>query len=229
MTPDDNLVRHVTFRAEPSDDGLTLDGYAAVFDSWTNIESHEGTFRERIMPGAFTKTIRARTPVLQFDHGTHPVIGSIPLGVITSLTEDSHGLRVRARLADNWLVEPVRDAIAQGAIDGMSFKFRVIQQEWERADDRTMERSITEIALYEVGPVVWPAYEDTSVGVRSAEVAQLLGDETVRQEVARALLAPGTPTGAAESPTRSEPQQHSDDGTPVGAATPGCGRHGADG
>ncbi len=32
MTPDHNLVRHVTFRAEPSDDGLTLDGYAAVFD-----------------------------------------------------------------------------------------------------------------------------------------------------------------------------------------------------
>ncbi len=157
------------------------------------------------MPGAFTKTIRERNPVLQFDHGTHPVIGSVPLGVITSLTEDSHGLRVRARLADNWLVEPVREAIAAGAIDGMSFKFRVIQQDWERGNDRTMERSITEIALYEVGPVVWSAYEDTSVGVRSAEVAQLLGDETVRQEVARDLLAPGTPVGAATPDTEPEP------------------------
>jgi HK97 family phage prohead protease len=214
-----DLVRHVEFRAvdTATRDGLTLDGYAAVFNDWTVIEGPDGPFRERIIPGAFAKTIAERTPILQFDHGTHPVIGSIPLGVVTALEEDEHGLRVRARLADNWLVAPVRDAIANGSIDGMSFKFRVVQQDWERADDRMFERSITEIALYEVGPVVWPAYESTSVGVRSAEIAAALIDPTVRQEVAR-LLTSGTPEGAAESPTRSEPQPHSEQGTPEGAA-----------
>jgi len=214
-----DLVRHVEFRAvdAPTRDGLTLDGYAAVFNDWTVIEGPDGPFRERIIRGAFAKTIAERTPILQFDHGTHPVIGSIPLGVVTALEEDEHGLRVRAQLADNWLVAPVRDAIANGSIDGMSFKFRVVQQDWERADDRMFERSITEIALYEVGPVVWPAYESTSVGVRSAEIAAALVDPTVRQEVAR-LLTSGTPEGAAESPTRSEPQPHSEQGTPEGAA-----------
>jgi len=130
--PKDNLVRHVEFRADPSEDGLTLEGYAAVFNEYTEIDSWEGSFRERIAPGAFKKTLSERTPILQFDHGTHPLIGSLPLGVFTSIKEDDHGLRVKARLSDNWLVEPIRDAIRDGAITGMSFRFRVIRDQWTK-------------------------------------------------------------------------------------------------
>lgn len=189
--PTDNVTRQVAFRARPSDDGLTLDGYAAVFDEWTMIDSWEGTFRERISPGAFRRTISHRMPVLQFDHGSHPLIGSIPLGRITSLVEDDRGLRVRARLSDNWLVEPVRDAIRDGAIDGMSFRFRVIDDSWTRGNDNIAERTIREIELYEVGPVVFPAYEQTSVGVRSRQTLDALQDPEVRSEIAR-LLTTGT-------------------------------------
>ena len=204
--PRDNLVRKVEFRAEPSNDGLTLEGYAAVFNEWTEIDSYEGTFQERIAPGAFKKTIQERMPVLQFDHGTHPLIGSIPLGVITSLREDEHGLRVKARLSDNWLVEPVRDAIRDGAISGMSFRFRVINDKWVRGKNGP-QRTINEIALYEAGPVVFPAYEQTTVGVRSREVLTSLTDPEVRSEIAK-LLTIGTdlaaePTEADESPTHS--------------------------
>ena len=204
--PKDNLVRQVEFRAEPSNDGLTLEGYAAVFNEWTEIDSYEGTFQERIAPGAFKKTISERMPVLQFDHGTHPLIGSIPLGVITNIKEDSHGLRVKARLSDNWLVEPVRDAIRDGAIQGMSFRFRVINENWVRGKNGP-ERTITEIALYEAGPVVFPAYEQTSVGVRSREVLTSLTDPEVRGEIAK-LLAFGT-VEAAETTETDEPREHS--------------------
>jgi hypothetical protein len=48
------------------------------------------------------------------------------------------------------------------------------------------------VKLYEVGPVVFPAYTDTSVGVRSRELITLLTDPQVRAEVARALV--GTPS-----------------------------------
>ena len=205
--PRENLVRKVEFRAEPSSDGLTLDGYAAVFNEWTDIDSYEGTFQERIAPGAFRKTIQERMPVLQFDHGTHPLIGSIPLGVITSIKEDSHGLRVKARLSDNWLVEPVRDAIRDGSIQGMSFRFRVINEKWARSDSGP-QRTITEVALYEAGPVVFPAYEQTSVGVRSREILTSLTDPEVRGEIAK-LLAFGTDIEAAETAETVEPQTHS--------------------
>jgi len=188
----DNQLRFAEFRAAKSDDGLTLDGYAAVFNEWTDIEDHLGSYRERIAPGAFKRTLGMRMPVLQFDHGSHPLIGSLPLGRITSIAEDSHGLRVKARLSDNWLIEPVRDAIRDGGITGMSFRFRIVDEDWQlsRSDD-VEERTIRAVELYEIGPVVFPAYEQTSVGVRSRETLTALQDPEVRAEIAR-LLATGT-------------------------------------
>ena len=208
--PKESLVRHVEFRAEPSDDGLTLEGYAAVFNEWTEIDSWEGSFRERIAPGAFRKTLSERTPILQFDHGTHPLIGSLPLGVFTSIKEDEHGLRVKARLSDNWLVEPIRDAIRDGAITGMSFRFRVIRDKWAKGSDKMAERTINEVALFEAGPVVFPAYEQTTVGVRSREVLTALSDPEVRVELARCLLTGTDSELAADTIAQTdEPQMHS--------------------
>ena len=185
--PVDDLTRCVEFRAEPSDDGLTLEGYAAVFNSETTIDSWEGTFDERIAKGAFAKTIRDGRPVLQFDHGNHPLVGSLPIGVIKTLREDDHGLFVRARLSDNWLVQPVRDAIRDGAITGMSFRFAVVRDSWKAREPRSL-RTIQEVKLFEAGPVVFPAYAATSVGVRSRAVLTALNDPDVRAEIARALL-----------------------------------------
>ena len=189
-TARDNLRRTVEFRADGSDDGLTLEGYAAVFNEWTEIHDRAGAFQEQIAPGAFKRTLGQRTPILQFDHGSHPLIGSIPLGRFTSLTEDQRGLKVRAKLSDNWLVEPVRDAIRDGGVTGMSFKFRVLGEQWEQRDSGDF-RTITEVELYEAGPVVNPAYEATSVGVRSRQTALALTDPEVRREVA-SLLTLGT-------------------------------------
>ena len=188
--PTDSLTRSVEFRADPSDDGLTLDGYGAVFNAETRIDSYEGEFVERIAPGAFKRSLGQRMPILQFDHGQHPLIGSLPIGTIRAIREDAHGLKVRARLSDNWLVQPVRDAIRDGAITGMSFRFRVIGEKWsQRGGDKV--RTITDVELYEVGPVVFPAYEQTTVGVRSRQALTALEDPEVRAEVAR-ILASGT-------------------------------------
>ena len=127
--PRENLTRSVSFqleRAADSADGLTLEGYGAVFGDPTRIDSWEGTFDEVIAPGAFTKTLKERTPVIQFDHGHHPLIGSIPIAELRSITEDSDpdlapegGAHVIGRIFDNWLMEPVRDAIAATAGPGL--------------------------------------------------------------------------------------------------------------
>ena len=180
----EKLSRSYEFRMEPSgDDGLTLEGYAAVFNDWTTINDRTGSFQEQIAPGAFKRSLGMRSPVIQFDHGQHPLIGSMPLGRITKIEEDSRGLFVRARMHDNWLVEPVRDAIREQSIDGMSFRFSVLDEDWDTRDG-VEHRTITEAALYEVGPVVFPAYPSTSVSVRSRQVAEALIDEEVRRELA---------------------------------------------
>ena len=210
------LSREVPFELRESGDegdGLTLDGYGAVFASPTRIDSWEGCFDEEIASGAFKKSLRERTPVLQFDHGRHPMVGSMPLGSFEELREDGNGLYVLARLHDNWMIQPVRDAIASKSIPGMSFRFSVVKDEWRTAagklvkgDDVTrllyssdpsdpasiLKRTLREVKLYEVGPVVFPAYAGTSVGIRSAEILTFLTDPQARAELARALV--GTPS-----------------------------------
>jgi HK97 family phage prohead protease len=190
------LFRTAEFRAVgDTGDGRTLDGYAATFGKPTRIQSWEGEYDEEIASGAFRKTLRSRIPVLQFDHGRDQRTGSVPIGSIDELAEDDQGLHVVARLFDNPVVEPIRQAIAGKAITGMSFRFQVKREQWtdrdgvkikedelprllwEPGDRGPLKRSILEVdPLYELGPVVFPAYDSTSVGVRSL-LAQLTPDE----------------------------------------------------
>lgn len=221
----EDLTRSVPFTlaragdGEPGD-GLTLEGHAAVFGVRTWIDSWEGSFWEQIRAGAFKKTIRERTPVMQFDHGRHPLVGSIPIGRINDLREDNKGLYVKARLSDNWLIEPVRDAIRDEAVNGMSFRFSVVREEWRDAkgkivkdeelmdllwspgDRGPLERTLIELRMPELGPVVFPAYVDTDVSVRARDVAEVLtGDERMRREVRRALASSRTAPAAGDLPT----------------------------
>jgi len=215
-----DLIREVgfTLRADTGEadpDGRTIDGYGAVFGQTTRIESWEGIFDEQIAKGAFRKSLRERTPVMQYDHGRHPLIGSIPLGRWDITEEDDHGLHVVGRLSDNWLIEPVRQAIAGpegngGGITGMSFRFAVVKDTWTDVegkrvkDDELLEllwygagdrgpllRTLNEVKVSEVGPVAWPAYEQTSVGVRSSESPFVidLGSLDLRTERGRSSLA----------------------------------------
>ncbi len=190
------LIRHVEFRSIPGSDGNTLEGYAAVFGQPALIDSWEGTFREQFERGAFSKTLQERRPSLLFDHGKHPMIGMLPIGSITSLREDERGLYVKAQIADNWLTEPVRDAIRSGAIDGMSVRMNIVQDRWQPGADRVPERSIREVALIELGPTPFPAYEGTTVSLRSREAITALSDPEVRSEIARILVS-GTDLSAA--------------------------------
>lgn len=151
-------------------DGRTLTGYAAVFNTPTRIDSWEGRFDEQFAPGAFARSIQARMPVLMYNHGKHQMVGEMPIGAITSLREDARGLRVEAQLFDNQLVEPVRQAIAGGAITGMSIRMQVLRETVDESGDLPM-RTIHEARIPELGPVNYPAYPTTSVGVRSEDLA----------------------------------------------------------
>lgn len=204
---------------EPND-GYTLDGFAAVFNSLTTIDSWEGCFREQIAPASMKRSFRETPPKIQFDHGRHPLIGSIPIAELRSITEDTDpvlapngGAHVIGRVFDNWLMEPVRDAIAAQAVSGMSFRFSVVRESWTYADGRPIKddqalmdelrrtwsgdvdesdlpiRTLKELKVPELGPVVFPAYSDTSVGVRS-KVIDLgrLSDPSHRKLLARAVF-----------------------------------------
>lgn len=221
------------------DDGLTLDGFAAVFNRVTIIDSWEGRFKEQASPGSMKKSFRENPPRIQFDHGRHPLIGSIPIAALRSIAEETHpelapdgGAHVIGRLHDNWLIEPVRDAIASESIDGMSFRFSIVRQKWFDADGKEIRdeakireelrrtwyedvpdeelllRDLKELKVPELGPVVWPAYDDTSVGVRSTVIdLGRLDDPDIRKTLARAVLLADA---AEQSPPEAPPQTTED-------------------
>lgn len=214
--------RAVEFSPVEDSDGRTLEGYAAVFNTPTAIQEFAGRFNEQIAPGAFNKTLTERKPVLQFDHGRDARTGSVPIGKIVEAKEDERGLYLKARMFDNATVEPIRQAIEGGAIDGMSFRFRVLRDEWTAADGRSLRgadlddalasdempsRTIQEVELYEAGPVVFPAYEATSVGVRSMLTS--LSDEE-REDLLAELI--GRADGAAKKKAKKKsPDSESDE------------------
>jgi HK97 family phage prohead protease len=188
----------LTRDADDDGDGLTLEGYAAVFNSPTEIEDRLGEYDEVILPGAFKRSINARTPALMFNHGKSPLWHNMPIGKIQELREDARGLFVKARLSDNWLIAPIRDAIRDGAVEGMSFRFEVPEGKASETRQKSgrMLRSLHEVKLHELGPVTFPAYSDTSVALRSL------------QEI------------APEVQVRSTPEEPADPGTSNGPAVP---------
>lgn len=208
--PREDLCRSAPFTliraTDEGTDGLTIDGYGAVTNSVTVIDSWEGSFEETIAPGAFKKSLRERSPKMQFDHGQHPLLGSLPLGRWLTAEEDDRGLHLIGRLTDNWLVTPFRDAIRDGGVEGMSFRFSVVREVWTDKDGKQLRpdelsellwcgvgdrgplrRTLREVKVSEAGPVVWPAYEDTTVGVRAKTVVIDLA--RLRDPVQRRQLA----------------------------------------
>jgi HK97 family phage prohead protease len=216
----------LTRATDEGSDGLTIEGYGAVFNSPTRISGWEGDFDEVITPGAFKRSLRTRIPRMQFDHGQHPLLGSLPLGRWTVAEEDERGLHLVGRLTDNWLVTPFRDAIRDGGVEGMSFRFAVVQDHWTDRDGKKLRddevahflhrgpgdrgpilRTLREVKISEAGPVVWPAYEDTAVGVRSRGTV-VIDLARLREPAQRRQLA--EVVALVESATRDADQQNQD-------------------
>ncbi len=225
----DDIIRPVDFEFEVAEraagTGLTLEGYAAVFNTPTFIDSWEGRFEEVILPGSFRATLERSTPKLMFEHGKHPLIGNMPLGTIDHAAEDSRGVHIKASLSDNWLVQPVRDAIRDKAVTGMSFRMvsASIVDQWEKRASGVDLRSISALDCPELGPVVFPAYEPTTVAVRSV-LDRLILPEGARTD----------PDGVVERAADEEPETEISTGQPVarsagdGDATPGNERAAAE-
>lgn len=185
----DLCVRSYDFEIRSDEgDGLTLEGYAAVFGTPTRIRDHLGEFDEVVLPGAFQRSLGERTPVLQWDHGRDPAVGTAPIGDIQDLREDDHGLHVRARLYDHPSTERVRMAIRGRSVKGMSFRFGIPDKgdTWSKRTGEPDLREIRDADIHELGPVVFPAYKATSVGLRHL-LDGLTPDE--RRDLVRDLAA----------------------------------------
>lgn len=155
------LTRPLELRA--AKEGRTIGGYAAVFGATTDIGDQ---FREVIAPGAFTGTMDGDVRAL-VDHDSGRVIGRTAAGTLR-LTQDDTGLAVEIDLPDTSDGRDIATLIERGDISGMSFGFVVTKQTWDETGP-VPTRTIEAVDLREVSVVAFPAYDDTSIALRSRE------------------------------------------------------------
>ena len=80
------------------------------------------------------------------------------------LWEDDKGLAFEAKLPDTSYAKDLMVNIKAKNITQNSFGFETVRDEWNKTGDK---RELVEVKLYDVGPVTFPAYPQTSVQARS--------------------------------------------------------------
>jgi len=160
------LTKLSQLRAEQTNEDMFIEGYFAVFGQET--ELWRGAFEE-IAPGAFDKTLSNDIRCL-INHDTTLVLGRNKSGTL-ELKTDSRGLwgRVKINPNDGDAVN-LYERVKRGDVDQCSFGFNIIGELVDWRDDGTVKWTITEADLDEVSVCTFPAYEETGVQARQAEV-----------------------------------------------------------
>lgn len=190
-------------------DGRTVEAYAAVFDTPTEITDQHGHYMEVISRSAFNRAISHGIDRIGFFyhhgmtlHGTPSDLGAVPLGSPVDVRADGKGLRTVSRFNKSQLADSVLEAIRSGDIRGYSFRGRIFQSTPDRVP-RAPKGAIptvtrTELGLTEYGPTPTPYYADAGIlAVRSAQqVADVLArlDEQARSELMQIIRTTSAPT-----------------------------------
>lgn len=175
-------LKGVVKRAEG--DSRRVEGVAVVFNSWSE---DLGGFREKIAPGALDGVIERSDIFALLDHNrSRGILGRSKRGDQVSLQLEvrEDGLHYAFDAPETALGNEVLSCLERGEIDGSSFAFTVLEDQWERNGD-TYERTITQIdELFDVSPVYSPAYTQTECDLRGLDA--LKAEERAAEERAAA-------------------------------------------
>lgn len=149
--------------------GKTLSGYAAVFNS----EAVLGDFTEVIRQGAFAKSLATGSNIRALsNHDANALVGTTRGGTL-QLREDAHGLAFTLALPDTSHGRDLAELVSRGDVSGCSFGFRVAPggDRWEQRG-KQMVRELLNVELIEVTLTADPAYQNTTVAMRSLHAAR---------------------------------------------------------
>lgn len=163
-----DTLRHFATTFETRDDdnpelGVVV-GYASVFDKPSQPLGWDG-FIEYVAPGAFTKSIQESDVRALWNHDANIVLGRNRAGTL-ALVEDHAGLKYTIDVdLGNTQSRDVYRMIKRGDVSQSSFGFEVLKEEWVFPEDdaEPIVRILKEARLWDVSPVTFPAYLDTSV------------------------------------------------------------------
>lgn len=153
-------------RAEGGGPEKYIEGYFAVFNK--EVELWPGAYEE-IAPTAFDGALLDDVRGL-INHDTTLVLGRTKAKTL-ELKTDSQGLwgRITINPGDSDAVN-LYERVARGDVDQCSFGFDILKEETDWREDGTVKWTIQEVKLYEVSPCTFPAYEQTGIQARKAQV-----------------------------------------------------------
>lgn len=171
-------------------------GYASVFDV---VDGHGTSLRH----GAFSRTLddwqqKGRFPAMLWQHRADE-----PLGIYTSMKEDSKGLKVEGQLLieDDPLAKRAYSHLKAGSINGLSIGFRSDPNK-EQYDDQSGATILSEVDLVEVSLVTFPSNQSATItNVRNSlqagdipqakHVEEILRDAGFSRRQAKTILSNG--------------------------------------
>ena len=154
-------IRLVDMRAS-EEEGMVVEGYAAVFDTVTDL----GWMHEVIDRHAFDNADMSDI-VMKYNHEDSVLPMARTRGGSLQLDVDDHGLKIRAKLPDTSVNKDIYTLIREGVLSKMSFAFTVKSEEYDYDTDT---RKILEFdKIFDVSVVDVPAYETTEIYARSKE------------------------------------------------------------
>ena len=167
-------------------DSRRVEGVAVVFESWSE---DLGGFREKIARGALDGVIARSDIFALLDHRRdRGILGRSKRGDQVSLQLEvrEDGLHYSFEAPETALGDELLSCLERGEIDGSSFAFTVLEDQWERVGDE-YQRTITKIdELYDVSPVYSPAYSQTTCDLRGLDALKAQEKEAEEERAAAA-------------------------------------------
>lgn len=230
----------IELRAAPDGSPPKIVGHAAVYSQWSQ---DLGGFKERVMPGAFTKALNGADVRALFNHDPNYLLGRTSSRTL-DLADEKKGLHWEANPPDTQTIRDLviapmtpRNGSATADLNQCSFSFIPVEDEWRapKFTDGLYERDLHEVLLFDVSAVTFPAYEQTDVGLRTRLASQLgldlpgLTSFFYRTSRAPFGLTPGDETLLRDSITilRSYLRPDANGGEPSGANAGEASRTGA--
>ena len=169
--PTDGAVRGVHVRAGADGAPSSIAGFATV---WNRYSQNLGGFVEQFAPGAFDRSIDDDDQVATFNHDDRMILGRRSAETLVVASGGSgleYRISVDAGQTDHM---NVARKIDRGDVVGSSFTFDPLPDgmSWSYTEQDMLLCTVSAARLFEVAPVVWPAYPATSeddfkVGLRS--------------------------------------------------------------
>jgi len=158
--------------------GKTLSGYAAVFNS----EAVLGDFTEVIRQGAFAKSLATGSNIRALYHHQGDALLGTTKGGTLQLREDAHGLAFTLSLPDTSHGRDLAVLVERGDVSGRSFGFVVPPggDRWEQRGGQLVRELLT-VDLSEITLTADPAYQDTSIAMRSRPQAKSFWEVDTRR------------------------------------------------